>query len=552
MKANSLISVIIPCFNDGNYLHEAIESVLAQSYKNVEIIVIDDGSTDNTKLVVQKFPQIKYIYQVNQGVSSARNTGIVHSKGDYICFLDADDWLLPQALETNIQIIEGNNECAFVSGSYISVHMHYPYRLYVSPERLNIEERYTITDQKIAIGKDHYQNFLKGNYIGMHAAVLYRHWVFDEFKFDTALTGCEDYDLFLKVSRKYPVLDHALPIAAYRFHDNNTTANTSMMLYSALAVLDKQKAGLRNIKEEENFNKGRNSWKKIYSNLVYQKIINPISHGRYKKEDLQLLWLNDKKLYFNYVVKKILMEYKRIIKKATPDFLLRGLKNLKIRKKYTPSIGKVNMGDLARTEPFSRAFGYDRGGPVDRYYIEEFLEKNSVLIKGRALEVGDNDYTLRFGGVKITQSDILHINDTNPNATFIGDLANAPHLPNDAFDCIVLTQTLQFIYDYKEALKTCYRILKPGGCLLLTAPGITSIDVGEWKSTWYWAFTDIAIKRILEEIFSENNVIIEAFGNVLTATAFLYGMGLPELKKEQLNFYDPSYQVIITAIAIKS
>ena len=190
MKANSLISVIIPCFNDGNYLHEAIESVLAQSYKNVEIIVIDDGSTDNTKLVVQKFPQIKYIYQANQGVSSARNAGIFHSGGDYICFLDADDWLLPQALETNIRVIEGNNECAFVSGGYISVHMHYPYRAYVPPERLNIEERYTITDPKIAIAKDHYQNFLKSNYIGMHAAVLYRRWVFDEFKFDTALTGC--------------------------------------------------------------------------------------------------------------------------------------------------------------------------------------------------------------------------------------------------------------------------------------------------------------------------------------------------------------------------
>ena len=551
MKANSLISVIIPCYNDGNYLHEAIESILVQSYKNVEIIVVDDGSTDNTKLVVEKFPQTTYIYQANQGVSSARNTGIVASSGDYICFLDADDWLLPQALETNLQIIEGNKECAFVSGGYISVHMHYPYSAYVLPERLNIAERFTVTDPRIAITKDHYQNFLKGNYIGMHATVLYRRWVFDEFKFDTALTGCEDYDLFLKISRKYPVLDHAVPIAAYRFHTNNATANTSMMLHSALAVLDKQKQLLRNIEEEKYLNEGSNAWKKIYSNWVYQKMISPISDERYKREDIQLLWLNDKKLYFKYRQKKMLMGFKKIIRKATPDFILRELKNFKIKKSYTPSEGKVNMGDLARTEPFSRAFGYDRGGPVDRYYIEEFLEKNSMLVKGRVLEVGDNDYTLRFGGVNITQSDILHINHTNPKATFIGDLANAPHLPGDAFDCIVLTQTLQFIYDYKEALKTCYRILKPGGCLLLTAPGITSIDVGEWKSTWYWAFTDIAIKRILEETFSEKNVVVEAFGNVLTATAFLYGMGLPELKKEQLDFYDPSYQVIITAIATK-
>jgi glycosyltransferase involved in cell wall biosynthesis len=551
VKGDSLISVVIPCFNDGNYLHEAIESVLAQSYKNVEVIVIDDGSTDNTRLVAGRYTQVKYIYQVNQGVSFARNTGISHSKGDYICFLDADDWLLPQALETNFQLLEGNKECAFVSGGYISVHMHYPYRPYVLPERLNIEERYTVTDPKIAITKDHYQNFLQGNYIGMHAAVLYRHWVFDEFKFDTSLTGCEDYDLFLRISRKYSVLDHALPIAAYRFHDSNTTANTSMMLHSALAVLDRQKNDLRTIEEEKSLDEGKIAWRKIYSNLVYQKMLGPASDWQYKREDIRLLWLNDRKLYFNYLLKKMLMGYKKMIRKVTPDFVLRGLKSLNVKKHYTPSVGKVNMGDLASMQPFSRAFGYDRGGPVDRYYIEEFLEKNSFLVKGRVLEVGDNDYTLRFGGAKITQSDILHINETNPKATFIGDLANAPNLPDDAFDCIVLTQTLQFIYDYKEALKTCYRILKPGGSLLLTAPGITSIDVGEWKSTWYWAFTDIAIKRVLEETFSENNVVVEAFGNVMTATAFLYGMGLPEVKKQQLDFYDPSYQVIITAIATK-
>ena len=549
MQSSPTISVVITCYNQGKYLREAIESVLAQSYKYCEIIIIDDGSTDHTKFVVDGYPQVKYIYQVNQGVSSARNTGIEHSNGEFICFLDADDWLLPNGLEINLQHIEENKEVAFVSGAYVFVNMHYPFARFVPAERLSREERYTVDEPKFPVTRDHYKQFLRGNYVGMHAAVLYRHWVFEEFRFDTSLTGCEDYDLFLRISRKYPVLDHGAPIAAYRRHGNNTTANTAMMLRFALDVLDRQKNNLKTPEEEKCLMEGKVNWKNIYANLVYQKMLNPLY--QYKREDLQFLWLNDKKLYFNRQIKKFKLEYKEILKKVLPSPVVKALKSLNGRKIYTPPVGKVNMGDLARLDPFSRAFGYDRGGPVDRYYIDNFLEKNSALIKGRVLEIGDNEYTLKFGGAKVTQSDILHVNETNPNATFIGDITNAPHLPGNGFDCIVLTQTLHLIYDYKEAIKTCFRILKPGGSLLLTVPGITSIDAGEWKSTWYWAFTDISIKRILEETFDVDNIIVDAFGNILTATAFLYGMGLQEVSKNKLDYYDPSYQVTISAIATK-
>ena len=549
MQSSPIITVVITCYNQGKYLREAIESVLKQSYKNIEIIVIDDGSTDHTKFVVDKYPQIKYIYQVNQGVSSARNKGIAHSNGEFICFLDADDWLLPQGLEINLQRIEENKESAFVSGAYVFVNMYYPFARFVSAERLSREERYTVNEPKIPITIDHYKHFLRGNYIGMHAAVLYRRWVLKEFQFDTSLTGCEDYDLFLRISRKYPVFDHAASIAAYRRHENNTTANTSMMLHFALDVLDRQKNNLKTSEEEKCLMEGKANWKNLYANLVFQKMLNPLY--QYKREDLQFLWLNDRKLYFNRQIKKLKLGYKEILKKVLPSPVVKVLKNLNSKKFYTPPVGKVNMGDLARLDPFSRAFGYDRGGPVDRYYIDNFLEKNSDLIKGRVLEIGDNEYTIRFGGSRVTQSDILHVNETNPNATFIGDITNSPHLPGNSFDCIVLTQTLHLIYDYKEAIKTCFRILKPGGKLLLTVPGITSIDAGEWKSTWYWAFTDISIKRILEETFDVNNITVDAFGNILTATAFLYGMGLQEVHKNKLDYYDPSYQVTITAIATK-
>ena len=219
--------------------------------------------------------------------------------------------------------------------------------------------------------------------------------------------------------------------------------------------------------------------------------------------------------------------------------------------KRVPTINEVKFGDLYRTTPLSTEFGYDRGGPVDRYYIENFLEKNKADIHGDVLEIGDNDYTLRFGGSKILKSHILHVDDKNPAATYVGDLSNAPQIPDNKFDCIVLTQTLQLIFDFNSAMATCYRVLKPGGVLLLTVPGISNIDYTEWKHLWLWSFTDSAVKKILSGSFPEQNFKTEVYGNVLVATAFLYGMGLPEVEKDKLDFCDPHYQLIVSARAVK-
>ena len=117
-ESNSLITVVITCYNHGHYLTEAIDSILVQDYKNVEIIVVDDGSTDNTKEVAAKYSTVRYVYQNNQGLSAARNTGIDHSSGEFILFLDADDWLLPRALNINYQYLQAQQKTAFVSGAF--------------------------------------------------------------------------------------------------------------------------------------------------------------------------------------------------------------------------------------------------------------------------------------------------------------------------------------------------------------------------------------------------------------------------------------------------
>jgi len=240
------------------------------------------------------------------------------------------------------------------------------------------------------------------------------------------------------------------------------------------------------------------------------------------------------------------------IKKIIPGSLLRILCKLFLRKPLLPAIGNVSPGDFDRLTPFSQAFGFDRGGAIDRYYIENFLKNEAGSIFGRVLEVGDNSYTLLYGAKKVIMSDILHVDEKNTSATIIGDLSNAPHITANIFDCIILTQTLHLIYDFKEALKTCHRILKPGGTLLLTVPGITPIDRDEWNSTWYWSFTDKALKLLMEETFPGGNATIQSFGNVFAATAFLYGMGLPEVAPGKLDYHDPCFPVIITAKGIKN
>jgi SAM-dependent methyltransferase len=201
--------------------------------------------------------------------------------------------------------------------------------------------------------------------------------------------------------------------------------------------------------------------------------------------------------------------------------------------------------------PISREFGFDRGRPIDRYYIEGFLLAHENDIRGRVLEIGDDSYTRRFGGGRVGTADVLHIDATNPHATFVGDLAHADHLPSDHFDCFILTQTLHLVYDFHAAIRTVHRILKPGGVVLATFPGISQLSHDEWAATWYWAFTGHSARRMFSEVFGDHQVAVTTLGNVLAATAFLHGIAAEEMDVEQLDFQDPQYQMLITVHARK-
>jgi SAM-dependent methyltransferase len=219
---------------------------------------------------------------------------------------------------------------------------------------------------------------------------------------------------------------------------------------------------------------------------------------------------------------------------------------------YIPPKGKVRFGDLRRLTPLSYEFGFDRGLPIDRYYIESFLARHASDIHGHVLEVGDDSYMCRFGGERVLKKDILHVAAGNSAATIVADLAQAAdHIPSNQFDCIILTQTLHLVYNFDAALQTLHRILKPGGVLLATFPGISQISIDEWSDSWYWAFTLPSAHRMFETIFPAQNLEIQSHGNVLAATAFLQGLAVDELDQEELDHFDPHYQTLITVRAVK-
>jgi SAM-dependent methyltransferase len=211
---------------------------------------------------------------------------------------------------------------------------------------------------------------------------------------------------------------------------------------------------------------------------------------------------------------------------------------------------RIDLGDLRRTTPVSRAWGSDRGLPIDRHYIEAFLRERSSDIRGRCLELGNDLYLRRFGS-DVTSAEVLHVEAGHPGVTIVGDLTTGEGLPDDAFDCVVLTQTLHEIYDVSAALRTVRRTLRPGGVLLATVPGISAIvhpDAERWGD--FWRFTTWSLERLLRESGLEAEV--RAHGNVLSSAAFLFGLAAEELTPEELDVDDAAnYQLLLTIRAVR-
>jgi len=221
-----------------------------------------------------------------------------------------------------------------------------------------------------------------------------------------------------------------------------------------------------------------------------------------------------------------------------------------LRQRLRRYIHPAFLGTLRRTRPLSDDFGYDRGTPVDRYYIERFLAQHRSDVRGRVLEVKEPIYTKRFG-TRVERSDVLDLDANNPRATLVADLAAADEVPSDTFDCFILTQTLQFIYRAEAAVRHAHRVLRPGGVLLATVPAVSRLGFPPEVAPEYWRFTRAACSTLFGDAFGPDHVTVRPYGNVLTCIAFLAGMAAEELRRTELGTDEPLFPLIVTIRAVK-
>ena len=216
------VSVVIPCYNAGRFLREAIESALHQTYPAAEILVVNDGSTDDTAAVARLYERVRYIEQRNQGAPAARNTGMRSSTGDLLVFLDADDRLQPHALATGVESLAANSDWAFVSGGV----------------RVIAEDgspRY-IPEQKPRSG-DPYIQLLRSNYIWTPGVVMYRRDILEAMNGYVTWAGASaDYELNIRIARRLPIGRHFQVVLDYREHPSSMSSDVRYMLKSAVTV----------------------------------------------------------------------------------------------------------------------------------------------------------------------------------------------------------------------------------------------------------------------------------------------------------------------------
>jgi glycosyltransferase involved in cell wall biosynthesis len=515
MHERPLISVVIPCYNHARYLPEAIESAVDQTYEPVQVVVVDDGSSDETASVAAAFPAVRYVHQSNAGLAAARNRGIRESTGSFLLFLDADDRLCPGALESAARALAEHPGCGFVYGRF----------RFVDDSGSTLDSWDPPPDNP-----DTYLGLFGGNHVAMCATVLFPRAVLEQVGgFRAELRASEDYDLYFRIARLYPYFRHSGLMAECRRHGGNMSLDAALMLRSTLHVVQAQHDHVSSDAQSRRaYRECQRIWRDYYGALLLRQI-----KRRWRAHEFARAGRECAVLLMN-----------------APGTLLRSAgrrvrRSIRVRRIFAPRA-------FHRLTPASTDFGYDRGTPIDRYYIERALAEHAPEIQGRVLEIKDDTYTRRFGDTRVSRSDVLDVVADNACATIIGDLRNAPQIPSDAFDCVIVTQTLQLIDEVQCAIRTLHRVLKPGGVLLATLPGISQIardGFNRWED--HWRFTDASARRLFTDIFGPGNVTVAVYGNLCAAVNFLDGRSAEELSARELDHLDPDYQLVNFVRAVK-
>lgn len=250
-----LVSVVIPCYGQGHYLGAAIESVLTQTYPHLEIVVVEDESTGNASQIASRYPGVRCVREKNSGMAGARNVGIRSTNGDFLVFLDADDRLLPDAVETGLHTLEERPECACAIGAYR--HMSH------DGKPLN-------THEQPAVERDQYAQLMRDNWAGFPARAIYRRSLFEHVRgFDPALDAAADFGFNLEIARQFPIRSHEGLVAEHREHGRNSSGDVAKMLTETLAAMRQQRKYVRRDPAlAKAFRAGKRHWKSYYGDLL--------------------------------------------------------------------------------------------------------------------------------------------------------------------------------------------------------------------------------------------------------------------------------------------
>ncbi len=531
-----VVSVVMIYYQAERYFEEAIRSVLHQTEPRFELLLVNDGCTDRSPEIAARLAaedsRIRLLSHPdggNHGMSATRNRGVTEARSDLVAFLDADDVWDPEHLAVQLATLEQFPDADAVCGRALY------WRTWQDPGAADDITGAAFPPGRLVRPPEMLLAYLDDGWTTVPTcSLLVRRDVL------TAIGGAEDtfkgmYEDTALLSKLYlrsnVVLTHNVT-ARYRQHEDSACARaTASGEYNAANPSPSRQRFLE--------------WLEAY---VHDNVPSPDDRlvervGRELHPYRRPAWQQAAHRAKSVAVAKV--------RTTLPDPVRSTLHQVRETVAGT-GVGKVRFGSLRRTEPVSRDFGFHRGLPIDRVYIEDFLARHASDIRGRVLEIGDDTYTRRYGGAAVTKADVLHVHEGNPIATFVGDLTDGEVLPSDAFDCVVLTQTLHLLLDVASAVRTVHRILKPGGVVLATVPGISHLSGDEWRHGWYWAITPAAAQRLFEDRFGAEQTEVRHHGNVLTTIAFLQGLSAGELRPEEFEPADPQYPMLVTVRAVRA
>jgi glycosyltransferase involved in cell wall biosynthesis/SAM-dependent methyltransferase len=534
-----LVSVITIFHDEEQFLEEAIESVLSQTFDSWELLLCDDGSSDASTGIARRYAAehpdrvfyLEHPGHANRGMSAARNLGLGNARGELVAFLDGDDVWVPEKLARQVELLQKNPEAA---GVYGRLHVWHAWTRREEDLARDYVQPLGGPPDTLAPPPDLLIRFLRDD-VHTPSGVLFRRDVLDAVGgYEESFRGMhEDGIVLAKICLRWPMYASGEVWYKYRQHPDSC-GNTEI-------AAGRDRAALRAYLEWiQGYLAANGHSDSEVARVVRELLAREGGVG-------QASW----KERMGGAVGRVLKAVRELGDRVVPMRVRGWVGLLTHGSRRRPPPGWAHLGSLRRTEPVSPFFGFDRGQPVDRYYIERFLHDHGTDIRGRVLEVGDREYTERFGA-GVTRSDVLHARPGNPDATLVGDLCTGEGIPEEAFDCIILTQVLPFVWDVPAALATAGRALKPGGVLLVTVPGISQIsryDADRWGD--YWRFTSQSMRRLVAAAFPSGQVELTLYGNALSATAFLHGIAAHELRPRELADRHPDYEVVIAARAVK-